>query len=197
MVGYNRRFSVHAQGVASFFSRRVSPMMISYRINAGVVARDSWLQHPEEGGGRIIGEICHFVDLVSFFIGQVVTTVSAAATKSGDDVVATLRFGDGSVAVISYVTCGHADLPKERCEVFADGAVAVIDDFKRTTFIGGAKRRSICGKQDKGVSEELGLFFKAVTGCAAQPQTFESLVEVSRVTFAIEQALKARHEIIL
>ena len=147
MVGFNRRFSPHSDAIREFFTSRGTPMFITYRINAGFVPKDSWLHDPEVGGGRIVGELCHFVDWCESITGSTPIDVRAAAISSNDSrqttedsVAATIRYADGSVAAIQYVALGASSLPKERAEVFADGKIAVMDDFVTTTFHGDRRR---------------------------------------------------------
>ena len=163
MVGFNRRFSPHAHALQAAFKDRSTPMVVNYRINAGAIPVESWLHDPNEGGGRIIGEGCHFVDFCTALIGSEPVAVMANSISSDrrdivaeDSVVITIQYVDGSLATIQYLAEGHKDLPKERCEVFADGKSAVMDDFRTTTFYGGGKK--IRGWQAKGFAEELRAF---------------------------------------
>ncbi len=196
MVGFNRRFSSHAIGVREMFRRRATPLVVSYRINAGVVPIDSWVQDPARGGGRIVGEVCHFVDFCEYLVGAPPTRVfaSSIATEdarhlSEDSVAITIDYADGSLAVIQYLAHGSSEVAKERIEVFADGVTAVVDDFRTTTFH-GSKRPEIRGKQEKGFEAELRAFFWAVKTGGEWPIAFESLMRTTRVTFAIKESLR-------
>ena len=152
MVGYNRRFSSHARGVREAFASRVGPMSIQYVVAAGPTPRGTWITDPEIGGGRIIGEVCHFVDLCTYLVGQTPNGVQARALgrdlETDDSIVALLSYPDGSTAVISYLANASNTLPKERWEVHADGRSAVCDNFRVTTLPGGKKIRAL--NQDKG-----------------------------------------------
>ncbi len=196
MTGFNRRFSPHAVIIKDYFSRRNAPMLINYRINAGFIPRNSWLQDQETGGGRIIGEVCHFIDFSSYLTGSNVIEVQATAVESGnaamvdqDNVAIALKYKNGSVANIVYVAMGSSDLAKEYCEIFADGSNAVMNDFRTTICSGKLGSRKISGKQDKGFSQELEAFFQAVINGKDSPVPWHSLVNTTRVTFAIHEAM--------
>jgi predicted dehydrogenase len=152
MVGYNRRFSPHVQAVKAAFEKRMGPMAIQYVISAGPAPLESWLTDPKIGGGRVIGEACHFIDLCIDLIGDVPTRVHAEALgrdrETDDSTMALYSFPDGSTASISYLASASTELPKERWEVHADGRSAVCDNFRVTTLPGGKKIRGL--NQDKG-----------------------------------------------
>ena len=196
LVGFNRRFSPHARAIREAFARRSSPLVANYRVNAGVAPADSWVQDPERGGGRIVGEVCHFVDLTEFLVGSSPERVYAASIRTTDrrdvaedSVVITIEYADGSLATIQYLAHGSNKLPKERAEVSADGVTAILDNYTQTTFFGG-KHRGVKGGQDKGFDGEIEAFVSAVRGGGAWPIPFESLVRTTRVTFAILESLR-------
>jgi predicted dehydrogenase/threonine dehydrogenase-like Zn-dependent dehydrogenase len=196
MVGFNRRFSPHAAAIREAFARRSTPLVVNYRINAGVAPTDSWVQDPERGGGRVIGEVCHFIDLAEFLVGSVPETVFAASIRTSDrrtvaedSLVVTLTYADGSLATIQYLAHGSSQVPKERGEVCADGATAILDNFRQTTFHGGSGR-GVKGGQDKGFDGEVAAFLTAVRSGGAWPIAYESLACTTRVTFAILQSLR-------
>ncbi|MFM7148944.1 MAG: Gfo/Idh/MocA family oxidoreductase, partial [Gemmataceae bacterium] len=175
MVGFNRRFSPHALSIQKAFSDRHSPMVVNYRVNAGMIPKETWVQDSREGGGRIIGEVCHFVDFCEFLTGSEVVQVAAASIQCQDSritpedsTVVTLRYADGSLATIQYVAVGSPDLPKERVEVYADGAVAVLEDFVETRFFGRPEKR-IRTRQDKGFTGEVNAFLGAIQNGGAWP----------------------------
>jgi polar amino acid transport system substrate-binding protein len=197
MVGFNRRFSPHTVAIREVFASRATPMVITYRVNAGLVPAGSWLNDLTVGGGRIVGEVCHFVDWCEFVTGSRPVSVGAesiatqdARLRSEDSVVATIRYADGSVATIQYVSVGPATLPKERVEVFADGIGAILDDFVSTTFH-GIRRPTLKTKQDKGFTGELSAFLQAVKNGGQAPISLVSMVRTTRVTFAILDALRS------
>jgi len=196
MVGYNRRFSPHALAMHEAFAQRTMPLTITYRINAGVVPSDSWLHDPQLGGGRILGEVCHFVDLCEYLVDSPAARVVASSVSSQDarvtapdNVVANITYADGSLATIQYFAHGSGELEKERFEVSADGRSAVCEDFRRTEFHGGDSK-PVRGSQDKGVSGELQAFTDAVRSGGQPPITLDSLIRTSRVTFAIRESLR-------
>jgi len=133
-VGFNRRFSPLAQELAAFLAKRQTPLAMHYRVNAGEIPADSWIHDPAIGGGRIIGEGCHFIDLCAFLAGAPPVSIYAqgispkGAARSDDNVTMSVKYGDGSVATITYVATSDTTAPKERLEVMGDGALAVLDD---------------------------------------------------------------------
>lgn len=197
MVGFNRRFSPHATAIRAAFAGRSTPLVVNYRVNAGVAPPDSWVQDPERGGGRVIGEVCHFVDLAEFLVASPPRSVYAASIRSADrrivaedSLVITLTYDDGSLATIQYLAHGSAQVPKERCEACADGVTAILDNFRQTTFH-GASHRSVKGPQDKGFDAEISAFFRAIRDGGAWPIPFDTLARTTRVTFAILESLRA------
>jgi predicted dehydrogenase/threonine dehydrogenase-like Zn-dependent dehydrogenase len=195
-VGFNRRFSPLVGELKAAFLASATPLALSYRVNAGPVPGDSWLHHPEEGGGRIIGEVCHFVDLAQFLIGEEPVEVFAHALGGPagalhDTVVITLRFHGGSVASINYFATGDKSFPKERIELFGGGAIGVLDDFRQLTISrGGRRKRWRRLSQEKGFDEEVRAFLAASRGEAEPPIPLRSLVLTARATFAIEESLR-------
>ena len=136
MVGFNRRFSPSVRQAKAFFADAAEPMLVNYRVNAGFIPKDQWTQDPLEGGGRIIGEVCHFVDTIQYITSGEPTSVFAQSLSLGgertqsDNVAITIRFSNGSVGVITYLANGDPSLSKERIEIFSGGKTAVIDNFK-------------------------------------------------------------------
>jgi polar amino acid transport system substrate-binding protein len=196
MVGFNRRFSRHATSVREVFRSRRTPMVISYRVSAGVVPKDVWVQDPEVGGGRIVGEVCHFVDLCEYLTSSVPVRVYADCIASADaeitpedSVVITIHYADGSLATIQYLAHGAVEVSKERIEVFADGATALVDNFAKTIFH-GAGHGAVKGRQEKGFEAELSAFLDAIRDGQESPIPFESLVRTTRVTFAALESLR-------
>ncbi|MBA5875062.1 MAG: zinc-binding dehydrogenase, partial [Nitrospira sp. CR1.2] len=157
MVGFNRRFSPHAKEARNFFASRTNPLVMLYRINAGRIPPDHWIQDPQVGGGRIVGEVCHFVDYMQALCDALPTSVFAGRVgrhSSGitdDQCSITLTFSDGSIGTIVYTAEGNAALPKERFEAHADGKSLVIDDFIDTSLYEGSHHRNFkTPKRDKG-----------------------------------------------
>jgi predicted dehydrogenase/threonine dehydrogenase-like Zn-dependent dehydrogenase len=202
MVGFNRRFSPHANRVKKYFADRKTPMMITYRINAGYLPPDSWVHDSAEGGGRIVGEVCHFVDLISNLIDSPVIRIHAAECRTDrsdmvaqDNIVITLSYADGSVGTIQYIAVGAQTFPKERCEIFADNSTVVIDNFSHTFGMGERGKISMRGKQNKGIGAEINSFINALINKGPMPIPFDELLATTRVTFAIGESLRKRTSI--
>ena len=143
MVGFNRRFSPHAVKIKSLLAGAIEPKVFVMTVNAGAIPSSHWTQDPEVGGGRIVGEGCHFVDLLRFLAGSPITDVQARSVGGSpsdgirnDKVTITLSFGDGSMGTIHYLANGNKSFPKERLEVFCGGRILVLDNFRRLTGYG-------------------------------------------------------------
>jgi predicted dehydrogenase/threonine dehydrogenase-like Zn-dependent dehydrogenase len=192
MVGYNRRFAPYTNRILQLLQPD-QPKGINIRVNAGAVPADHWVNDPEVGGGRIIGEGCHFVDLAVWLAGSPVVSVSASEVKSRqnlmDSFIATLRFRNGSAASITYLSNGNKDVPKELVEVFCDGTVSRIDDFRKFEFFGKRSFRS-GSSQDKGHTNELKAFTEAISKGLPSPIPFEQLYHTSLVTFKIIESIQ-------
>ena len=192
MVGYNRRFAPIAGEVQKGFSARSGPMTIVYRVNAGQLPSEHWTHDETEGGGRIIGEVCHFIDFVQFLTGALPERVTAtgvpqtqAAGFVDDSVIISLAMSDGSVSSIVYTASGDSTLAKEHVEIFCDRKVARIDDFKSGVFIRGGKSAKLgTSSQDKGHALEITGFLDAVRTGADAPIALESLIATSLSCFA-------------
>ncbi len=191
-VGYNRRFAPLARRLKAFLNDVREPMVIHYRVNAGFIPKDHWTQDPEEGGGRILGEVCHFVDFLGFLCGRPIVAVTGtlmenAGRYADDNLAATLRFGDGSIGTITYCANGDRSFSKERVEVFAQGRVAVLEDFRHLTTIKEGKTRTtrLWGRSDKGHRGEWRAFRDAVCTGGPAPITMEELLNTSLATFAL------------
>ncbi len=183
MVGFNRRFSPLAGELKSRLGAH-GPLMIQYRVNAGVLPDGSWVKDAAIGGGRIIGEACHMIDLCGFLADGVPVKVYAErAGTNEDDVAITVRFSEGSVATILYSSGGDPSYPKERIEVVGEGSVAVLDDFRSLEFAHGKRTRSNSMMQDKGHSAEAAAFVAAARQGTAPPISYESLAATTRATF--------------
>jgi len=194
MVGYNRRFSPLARKAREVFERVATPLVINYRVNAGFLPRDHWTQ-TEQGGGRILGEVCHFVDLLQFITGSRPVRVHALSVSSEnvqmpdqDNVAISLRFQDGSVAQIGYLACGDKFVGKERIEIFGGGQAFIIDDFRRGDHYSLGVRRKL-RLPGKGHREEVVAFLDAVDDGRPAPIPLESLLATSETTFAILDSL--------
>lgn len=198
MVGFNRRFAPFTGRIKNHFRGRTYPVSINYRVNAGPVPRDNWIQDPQEGGGRIIGEACHFVDFLQYMAGCYPLRVHAEMLRSGsqgedttDNVCLILTFADGSVGTINYLANGDPGFPKERVEIFGGGSVCVIDDFRYAEINTGGRRQKFSGHQDKGHSSELREFVEAVSKGEKVPMDFREAIAVTITTFKILESAKS------
>ena len=197
MVGYNRRFAPMAGQLKDFCSEIKEPLVMHYRINAGYIPPNHWVHDPAQGGGRIIGEVCHFVDFLSFLTDAVPVRVHAWATPNNgryqdDNVTASLEFENGSVGTITYVANGDSSVPKERIEVFGGGRVALLDDFRRLELVRHGRKKVFTSRlrQDKGHRGEWVAFLSAVHNEGPLPISFASLTTTTLSTFAMLESLK-------
>lgn len=198
MVGFNRRFSPLARAAREFFNGRQAPLSISYRVNAGRIPKSHWLQDPREGGGRIIGEVCHFVDLMQYLTGSLVTRVYAESITSRnqemvdeDNSFITLRFADGSNGSIAYLSEGDKALPKERVEIFAEGKSFVLDDFRSAVaYRNGREEMTKPRQQDKGQASETRAVCEVVLKALPAPIALIDLANTTRATFRIRESLR-------
>jgi len=195
MVGFNRRFAPLALRLKSFLRGIHEPLALHYRVNAGFIPADHWLNDPEQGGGRVIGEVCHFVDFLTFLVGAAPIEVQAHSLAnpgkySNDNVVSSLCFADGSQGTISYLANGDKSYSKERVEVFGGGAVAVLEDFRRLELVFRGRKqvfRSLW-RQDKGHRGEWEAFITAVRTGGDSPLPLEEIVTTMLATFALEKS---------
>jgi predicted dehydrogenase/threonine dehydrogenase-like Zn-dependent dehydrogenase len=194
MVGYNRRFSPLARMTKEKFGE--GPMSMIYRINAGYMPSDSWMQDIEIGGGRIIGEVCHFVDFLTFMNGSLPVSVYATAMKDPDnlnDVLnVSLSYQNGSIGTICYFANGDKRLPKECVEIFANGCTAVLNDFKTLAmYAHGKKKQKTLLSQNKGQKIEVTRFLDAIIDGAGEVIPFEEIHSASLITFKIIESIRS------
>lgn len=202
MVGFNRRFAPLSVQLAEFIKDRREPLVAHYRVNAGYLPPQHWLHDPAQGGGRIVGEACHFIDFLAFLVGQIPQSVSAVALPDSgryheDNVALTFEFPDGSLGSVTYLANGDRAFPKERIEVFSAGQVAVLEDFRSLELVRDGRRsvqRSRL-RQDKGHRGEWQSFAKAILSGGLPPIPYEHLTGVTRASFAALQALRQRERI--
>lgn len=185
-VGFNRRFAPMMVEAKAALANRGGPIAMHYRINAGHVPGDNWL-HGSEGGGRIVGEACHFVDALAFLAGGPPVAVEAFSPDGiGDTVSAVLRFADGSTGTILYSSLGDSALPKEYLEVFASGLVIRLDDFRKLHITRGGKTiTKSASAQDKGQAGLVKAFYAAARDGAPPPIPLDELIAVSAATLDI------------
>ena len=195
-VGFNRRFAPLTRELSAFYRDRTEPMHVHYRVNAGYIPLNHWTQDPALGGGRIIGEGCHFIDLITFLVGAPPMSVSAQALPDNgkyreDNVSMTFAFPDGSVGVVDYLANGDKSFPKERLELFCSGMIAVLDDFRALTTIRNGQRKQVkLAAQDKGWKNEMTAFAKAIREGGEPPIPYGQLIGVTRAAFAAVESIR-------
>lgn len=196
LSGFNRRFSPLAKRLRDEVCG--TRLIMQYRINAGYIPGSHWHQDVEAGGGRIVGEVCHFIDLMQYVCGAMPVSVTATAVNDGnapsdpDNLVITMMFGDGSIGTIAYTAGGDPGFPKERLEVFGGGRVGIIDNW-RTLLVQGSGRKTSqrCWIQaEKGFRQEMQAFVDGIRR-GETPIPFESQVATTRATFAVQRALRS------
>jgi polar amino acid transport system substrate-binding protein len=200
MVGFNRRFSPLAERAKDFFAGRETPLSILYRVNAGRIPTEHWVQDEVEGGGRIVGEVCHFIDLMQYLTGAApvfvfAESMSAKSSKivDADSVFITLRFADGSHGAVAYLSEGDKALAKERVEIFGAGRVFVLEDYRRATLYKDGREDHVTLKaQDKGQQAQVRAICASLLGGGAAPIGLEELAATSRATFRVLDSLRER-----
>jgi predicted dehydrogenase len=194
VVGFNRRFAPHVVRIKSLLAGVREPKALIATVNAGAVPATHWTQDRRVGGGRVIGEACHFVDLLRFLAGHPlvdaeVKMLGEADSNQGDSVTITLAFADGSIGTVHYLANGHRAFPKERIEVFCGGRVLQVDNFRRLRGYGWPGFGSMnLWRQDKGQKALVQAFVEAIRTGGDPPIPFEELIEVSRTVVALAEA---------
>jgi predicted dehydrogenase/threonine dehydrogenase-like Zn-dependent dehydrogenase len=194
-VGFNRRFAPLSRPLSSFLLQRTEPMHVHYRVNASFLPLNHWTQDPVLGGGRIIGEACHFIDFIAFLVGAAPVSVSALALPDNgkyreDNVSMTFAFPDGSIGVVDYLANGDKTFPKERVEVFCTGKIAVLDDFRALELVEDGNHKTFKSTQDKGWKDEWVAFAKSIHEGDNPPIPYEQLIGVTKSTFAAVEAMR-------
>jgi predicted dehydrogenase/threonine dehydrogenase-like Zn-dependent dehydrogenase len=198
MVGFNRRFAPMAARLREAMAGAGEPLVMNYRVNAGYLPPSHWAHDPELGGGRILGEVCHFIDLLTFVAGGPPVRVSASGLPGSeryrdDNVLISLSFPDGSIGTIAYVASGSEDGSKERLEVFGGGRTAVLEDFRRLEVVSDGKRHVWRDRfrQDKGHLGEWLAFVESMTTGGQPPIPYEQLFGVTLATLAAVESLRS------
>ncbi len=197
MVGFNRRFAPLTIQCKEFFASCKEPVFVMYRINAGSLPKDSWVSDPVEGGGRILGEVCHFVDTICFLTGALPQRIFAEPlislthpTSDRDSVTITLHLSNHSIGVIHYLANGDPAVSKEYLEMFGGQRTAILDNYRSLSLhAGNRRRRHRLFNQAKGHREEVSAFIKALETGSPMPIDFETLVAVTQTTFLIHRSL--------
>jgi predicted dehydrogenase/threonine dehydrogenase-like Zn-dependent dehydrogenase len=195
LTGFNRRFSPHVTRITGLLASRSNPMIINYRMNAGYLPLDHWCHGPE-GGGRNLGEACHIYDLFTFLTGARVADVRVAAItpatghyKRQDNFTASMTFADGSVATLTYTALGSKDYAKERMDIFVDGKVIALDDYKVVTISGASRKPSKTRLPEKGQKEELEAFARAIQTGGPSPIPLWEQEQATSIALEVESAL--------
>jgi predicted dehydrogenase len=185
MLGYNRRYAPLVKKIKSLLGRMTQPAAFVYTINAGKVPLDHWVHDPNVGGGRMIGEICHFIDLIIYLSGGTVQSKHIVKSKGPDESVQILLgFDNGSTATINYLTNGSKKVPKEKLEVFCGGAVLVLDNYRKLKGYGWPSFQSDrLIRQDKGFFACVGAFLTAIKTRSDMPIALADMIAVSEITF--------------
>ncbi len=203
-VGFNRRFAPLAIHLQEFFANRSEPLYAHYTVNAGFLPSNHWLHDAVQGGGRIIGEGCHFIDFLTWLTGLLPTAVEAIALPDlgkyhQDNMQITLEFGDGSIGSVAYLANGDKSFPKERVEVFCAGKVAVLDDYRRLELISGGRKKTYRSafRQDKGHQAAWAAFVNTLQNGTEAPIPYTQLMAVSKTAILAGKAAaeKTRIEI--
>jgi predicted dehydrogenase len=197
MVGFNRRFAPFITELRRHLRNVREPLILNYRVNAGYIPPDHWTQDTAQGGGRLIGEGCHFIDLLIDLAGSAPRKVNAEALPDGgrysrDNLSITLSFANGSVGTLTYVANGNASFGKECLEVFGGGMSARLDDY-RTLFICSQNkklRRTARLRQDKGHRAEWEALADYINGTGEEPIPFDAIVQSTEATFAAQRSLE-------
>ena len=191
-VGFNRRYSPLTQKMKQIIEKNDSPVVINYRVNAGYFPPEIWVQDLEEGGGRVIGEVCHFIDLISYLGGSEVTSIQTSHIplngkniKSEDNVIVSLSLKNGSVGVLTYASIGGKDMEKERIEVFSKGSSMVMIDFKELQFFNCADKNIKLNETDKGHYKEIEEFAKILKGQPSLILPFSDDLNSTRHTITV------------
>ncbi len=197
-VGFNRRYAPMAVQLRKFVAQVQEPLLMHYRVNAGPLPASHWLLDPAQGGGRIVGEACHFIDFLAFLADAVPVQVEARGLVLGsrspeENVVLTIAFADGSLGTVTYAAGGDRAFPKERVEVFGGGRAAALDDFRRLEMVSGGRRRTRRAwlRQDKGHRHLWQAFVDAVASGGPPPIPTEHLLAVTLASFAAVGSLRA------
>ncbi|MGB8783022.1 MAG: Gfo/Idh/MocA family oxidoreductase [Terriglobales bacterium] len=195
MVGFNRRFALMAEDMKRFLSQINEPLAIHYRVNAGYIPADHWVNDLEQGGGRLLGEVCHFVDFLCFLAGACpievqAQTVGNPGQYSMDNIVASLKFANGTLGTISYLANGDKSASKERIEVFGGGSIAILEDFRRLELIRNGRKRITRARwgRDKGHKREMQAFVDALRGNTPPPIPFEQVVGSTLATLRLQNS---------
>jgi len=193
MVGFNRRFSPFIQKMKQLLSPLHEPKNIIMTVNAGFIPKTHWIQDANIGGGRLIGEVCHFVDLLRYIADSPIVNAQVSELQNShmlknENVIITLQFQDGSQGAIHYFANGQASFPKERLEVFCAGKILSLDNFRKLKGFGFKQfKKQSAWRQQKGHPEMIQAFVTAVESGGVAPIPMEEIIEVSSVCLALNK----------
>jgi predicted dehydrogenase len=194
MVGFNRRFSPHVQKIKQLLAGRSEPLAMHFACNAGIIPPDVWVHDPELGGGRIIGEACHFIDLLSFIADSRIVSVAARQMGAGvavqeDKMCIVLGFEDGSIGTVNYFGNGHKSYPKESMEVYSEGRILRLNNFRELRGWGFSGFKKMKTRLDKGHQAQFQAFIDRVAEGGERLIPLAQLVNVTEASFeAVEKA---------
>ena len=192
MIGFNRRFAPLVQIIKDKITE--GPMSMIYRINAGNIPKENWIQDDEIGGGRIIGEVCHFIDMLTYINGSLPLTVSAFSLPDphglNDTVNISIRFENGSTGVVAYYANGSKELEKEYIEIFSSGTTAILSNFKSLKIYGsGRPFKKRLFNQNKGQKEMVESFIESIKNGTNSPIPMNEIFAVTRSTFKVMESI--------
>ena len=196
-VGFNRRFSPHADFVKKYLGENPGSINVVATINAGDVPKNHWVHDMQIGGGRVIGEACHFIDLISFFTNDFVDEVLMSSNgntikENTDNVTILLKYFNGSLGVINYFSNGNKSYPKEKFEIFQNGNIITIDNFKTTKIYGNKKSTKKSASQDKGHNNQFKTWLNFIESGGKPPITYESIMNTSKAAISCIESLKSK-----
>jgi len=204
MVGFNRRFAPFAKSLKAFFENRSEPLSIYYRVNAGFLPLSHWLHDPLTGGGRMVGEGCHFIDFLCFLTGQAPVKVNVTGLPDNgkyhqDNLNITIEFSDGSLGTIAYLANGSRSFGKEYVEVFCGGKVGILDDFQKLELVDDRKKETFRSRlrQDKGHQSAWSAFTNAIMNGTEEPILYDTILKVSYATLACQKSLQTGKPILI
>jgi predicted dehydrogenase/threonine dehydrogenase-like Zn-dependent dehydrogenase len=201
-VGYNRRFSPFTVIAKSLLGNSAAPINVIANMNAGFIPPEIWVQDLKIGGGRIIGEACHYIDLMIYLTNSKVKSVNMSAlgltpSENTDNAIITLNFENGSQGVINYFSNGSKSYQKERIEIFGQGKNIVIDNFKRIEAFGFSNFKSKSGSLDKGHKNQFKLLINQVINGGEPLIKFEEIINSSRASFAALESLRTGQKVVI
>lgn len=201
MVGFNRRFSEDIQQIKKFIENHSDPLNMLYRVNAGYIPKEHWTQH-ENQGGRIIGEVCHFIDTMAYLCDALPKLVYAKSISTAneskvdfDDVMIVIKFEDGSLGSVLYTASGDKSLPKEYLEVYCENKTAIMHNFEKVELYNAGIMKVIKTGKGKGIAEEVNKFVESIKKEIATPISYGELRAITLATFAANISLRNNQEI--